>query len=213
MIKNVLFDLDGTIINSKEGIVNAFNHALKSMNIEYNGNMDNFIGPPLNDTFKNVFNLSEADTIYAMKKFREYYKEKGVGESELYKGIKDLIIELKNSNKKLILATSKAEVFAKQTLQIHEIKEYFDFISGATLDSSRVKKADVIKYAIDSNNLNIDECIMVGDRAEDIRGANQNNMKSIGVLYGFGSLNELQDAGANYIAKDINELKEILYKI
>lgn len=214
MIKNVFFDLDGTITDSREGIINGFVYALKYYGIEVEDRkyLEKFIGPSLLDTFKNEYKFDEEQAILAVAKYREYYSEKGLKENKLYDGIKDLIIELTNNNKNVVLATAKPTVYTNEILEIHGIKQYFKFISGATLDGSRVKKADIIKYALENlKPINLEECIMVGDRTYDIAGAKENNMKSIGVTYGFGSEQELKSAGANYIAHSIEELKNIIF--
>ena len=214
MIKHVFFDLDGTITDSREGIINGFVYALKYYCIEVEDRkyLEKFIGPSLLDTFKNEYKFDEEQAILAVAKYREYYSEKGLKENKLYDGIKDLIIELTNNNKNVVLATAKPTVYTNEILEIHGIKQYFKFISGATLDGSRVKKADIIKYALENlKPINLEECIMVGDRAYDIAGAKENNMKSIGVTYGFGSEQELKSAGANYIVHSIKELKNIIF--
>ena len=136
----------------------------------------NLLVHPLNESFRNTFNLNDEQTDFAVKKYREYYRSIGINQNELYDGIKELIIDLKNNNKKVIVATSKPTIFTEKILETHEMKKYFNYISGATLDFARVKKADIISYAIEKNNLKNDECIMVGDRAEDIKGAKENKV-------------------------------------
>lgn len=215
MIKNVLFDLDGTLTDSREGIINGFEHALNHFGIEVEDRkyLERFIGPSLADSFKNEYKFNEQQVKIAIGKYREYYSEKGLKENKLYDGIKELIIELASKNINVILATSKPQVFSEKILENFEIKQYFKFISGATLDGSRVEKGDVIKYAIDNiETINLEECIMVGDRKFDINGARENHIKSIGVTYGFGTEEELEEAGADYIAHNAEELRNILLK-
>lgn len=215
MIKNVFFDLDGTITDSSEGIINGFVHALEHFGIEVEDKnyLKKFIGPSLADSFRNEYKFDEEQTKLAIAKYREYYSVTGLKESKLYDGIKELIIDLANNNINVILATAKPQVFSDKILENYEIKKYFKFISGATLDGSRLNKGDIIKYAIDNlEQINLEECIMVGDRKHDIEGAKENNIKSIGVTYGFGSEEELKTAGANYIAHNAEELKRILFE-
>lgn len=215
MIKNVFFDLDGTITDSREGIINGFKHALSYFNIEVEDEkyLEKFIGPSLYETFKNEYKLDEKQAQVAINKYREYYSTHGLKENKLYDGIKELIIDLANNKQNVILATAKPEVFAEEILEMYGLKQYFHFIGGASLDESRIQKADVISYSIkNSGPINIEECIMVGDRAHDVNGAKENNMKCVGVTYGFGSEEELKKAGASYIAKDAEELRKILMK-
>lgn len=213
MIKYVFFDLDGTIVNSSEGIINAFKTTLKYFNIEVEDKfvLDFLIGPPLITIFQKYFKLNEEEADKAIKIFRRYYSEKGVNQNCLYEGIKELFQNLKNKGKTLIIATSKPTIFTEKILERHGIKQYFDFISGATLDDTRIKKGDIIKYAIENMNiLNLEECIMVGDKSQDVEGAKQNNMKSIGVTYGFGTREELESSGATYIVDNVKDISNII---
>lgn len=215
MIKNVFFDLDGTITDSREGILNGFDYALAYFNIKVKDRkaLEKFIGPSLAESFENEYGFNKEQTTLAISKYREYYSVKGLKENELYEGLKELIIELAKNNINVILATAKPQVFAEQILEDFDMKKYFKFISGATLDGTRNGKAVIIKYAIDNlENIDLEETIMVGDRKHDIEGAKENNMKSIGVTYGFGSEEELRKAGADYIAHNAEELKSILLK-
>ena len=213
MIKNVFFDLDGTITDSREGIINGFEYALNHFGIKLEDRKyaEKFIGPSLAESFSKEYKFDEEKTTLAVAKYREYYSTRGLKENKLYEGLKELIIDLANNNINVILATAKPQVFSEQILENFGIKKYFKFISGATMDGTRGKKSDIIKYAIDNlEQINLNECVMVGDRKHDIEGAKENNMKSIGVTYGFGSEEELKNAGANYIAHNAEELKCIL---
>lgn len=213
MIKNVFFDLDGTITDSREGIINGFVYALEHFGLEVEDKkyLERFIGPSLLETFINEYGFDEDKANLAIEKYREYYSQKGLKESDLYDGIRELIKDLASNNINVILATAKPQVYSEQILENYGIKKYFKFVSGATLDGSRNEKADIIKYALNSiEGINIEECIMVGDRHYDIDGAKENNMKSIGVTYGFGTEKELKDAGANFIAHNADDLRSIL---
>lgn len=214
MFENIFLDLDGTIIDSKEGIVNSVIYSLKNFNIEVKNReeLEKFIGPPLNESFKEFYNFNEKQTELAIKLFRERYETTGLWEAKLYPGIKELINDLKKSGKRVILATSKPEKFAKKILEGFKMDKDFFLIIGATLDGSRSAKKDVIKFALDKiKDINLEECIMIGDRNYDILGAKENNMKSIGVTYGFGTKPELETAGADYIEEDVEELRKILF--
>ncbi|MBQ8203046.1 MAG: HAD family hydrolase [Clostridia bacterium] len=197
-----LFDLDGTIVDSGLGITNSVMYALKKWNIEVGDRTElyRFVGPPLYESFEKFYGFSKEDAIKAVEAYREYYREKGVLEYELYEGIADTLKELKARGKKIILATSKPEVFATMILKHSGLFELFDFIAGATLDGSLIKKEDVIAYALKGvGNVDTKKAVMVGDRSHDIMGAHMNGIDSVGVTYGYGSREELAGENATYI--------------
>ncbi|WP_238899875.1 HAD family hydrolase [Clostridium sp. YIM B02500] len=209
----ILFDLDGTLTDSGEGITKSVQYALKSFGILVDDlkELNKFIGPPLKDSFKEYYNFDEEKAQLGLVKYREYFAEKGIYENKLYDGIPELLEVLKKNNKKIVLATSKPEVYARQILQYFKIDKYFDFAAGADFEETRVNKGDVIKYALQEANIaDLSKVIMVGDREHDIIGAKENNIKSVGVLYGFGDVIELTQARAEYIVKDTEELLNIL---
>lgn len=198
---NVLFDLDGTLTDSFHGITNSVVYALKKFGIEVEDKrkLSVFIGPPLFESFSVHFGMSDDDAVRAVSYYREYYSEKGIYESVVYDGVVPLLEELKARGKKLYVATSKPEVFSVKIIEHFGLSKYFEFVAGALLDKSRIEKADIIKYAVATNKLDAGSCVMVGDRKHDILGAKESGMTSIGVLYGYGSREELASAGADYI--------------
>lgn len=204
----ILFDLDGTITDSQEGIKNSVEYALKHFNIEVKDRADlnKYIGPPLRQSFMEFAGLSEADSHTAMTKYREYYGPKGIFENKVYKGIPELLEKLKTKGKKIILATSKPWIYAEIILEHFDLKKYFDFVAGSELNGVRTNKADVIAYAVERYKIPVSDAAMVGDREHDILGAKENNIKTIGVLYGFGSRQELESAGADYIAENVENI-------
>lgn len=205
----ILFDLDGTITDSGEGITKSVQYALKSFGISVDNleDLNKFIGPPLKDSFKKYYNFDDEKAELGLKKYREYYADKGIFENNLYDGIVEVLDTLVKNNKKIILATSKPEVYAKQILKYFKIDKYFNFVAGSDFEETRVKKGDVIKYALEGAKVSeLSKVIMVGDREHDIIGAKENNIKSIGVLYGYGDVVELTQARAEYIVKTPNEL-------
>jgi len=209
---HVLLDLDGTITNPKEGITRAVAYALDSFSMPYKSldSLCSFIGPPLDTSFME-FGLSKSDTQIAIAKFREYYADKGIFECELFEGIPDLLKTLKQDGKKIFLATSKALFFAKIVLEHYNITEYFDFISGSELDGTRVIKGEVIAYALEQTNTTVtSSVVMVGDRRHDIIGAKSQKLCSVGILYGFGSKEELEAENADYLIDTIENLKTFL---
>lgn len=204
----ILFDLDGTITDSQEGIKNSVEYALKHFNIEVKDRADlnKYIGPPLRQSFMEFAGLSEADSHRAMTKYREYYGPKGIFENKVYDGIPELLKKLKTEGKKIILATSKPWIYAEIILEHFDLKKYFDFVAGSELNGVRTRKADVIAYAVERYKISVSDAVMVGDREHDISGAKENNIKTIGVLYGFGSRQELESAGADYIAENVENI-------
>lgn len=215
MYQYILFDLDGTLSNSAEGITKCIQYALEyyGITVEDRKELERFIGPPLEECFIQWYDFSEAKAAEAKIKTREYFSTKGIWENKLYQGVQDLLQVLKQQGKTILLATSKPQVYAEQILDQHHIKEYFDFVGGSMLDGTRSKKADVIAYILEQMKLsNNQECIMVGDTKHDILGAKENNMDSIGVLYGFGSKEEVEKAEPTYIVTEVKDILEIIQK-
>ncbi|HFI0214248.1 TPA: HAD family hydrolase [Streptococcus suis] len=212
MYQTILFDLDGTLTDSGQGILHSVAYALDQMGIDEPdlANLQRFIGPPLYESFSRFYQLNPADTQAAVDAFRVYFKDKGMFENQLYDGILPLLESLKQAGKTLAIATSKPEVFAKQILEYFDIAHYFDVIAGASLDSSRISKTDVISYALAQLNYEPQTTIMVGDREHDIEGAQANQLASIGVLYGYGNRQELEEAGASWIIETVPDLQKIL---
>ncbi|CYV20136.1 HAD family hydrolase [Streptococcus suis] len=212
MYQTILFDLDGTLTDSGQGILNSVAYALEKMGIEEpdTANLNRFIGPPLYESFSRFYQLSPEDTQSAVDAFRVYFKEKGMFENQLYPGIIPLLEELRTVGKTLVIATSKPEIFAKQILEHFGIAHYFDVIAGASLDSSRISKADVIGYAINQLEAFPKHAVMIGDREHDIEGARMHQLPAIGVLYGYGSKQEFEKAGATMIVETVQDLKKVL---
>lgn len=213
MYTTVLFDLDGTITDSGAGILNSIRYTLKKYNIviEDETELNKFVGPPLHDSFINFCGFSPEESVKAVEYYREYYREKGIYENELYDGVEAMLQELVNAGKKIILATSKPEVFAVEILRYFQIDKYFDFAGGATMDGVRSKKADVIAYALEKGSVtDLSSAVMVGDREQDIFGAKEAGIDSIGVLYGYGGKAELQSAGATYIAGTVKDVIKLV---
>lgn len=208
----IFMDLDGTISDPKEGITKAVAHALSyyGIRVENLDMLEKFIGPPLMDSFQNFYGFSEERGREAVEKYREYFGRQGLFENVLYDGMRELLSEAVSLGKKLVIATSKPEVYTEKILKYFDIEKYFLFAAGSTLDGSRSKKGDVIRYALDSLKIRADQAVMVGDRKHDVIGAKENGLYSIGVLYGYGDRKELEIAGADCIVTDVQELKEKL---
>ena len=213
MYKYILFDLDGTLTDPAIGITNGVMYALEKYGIKVSDRKELycFIGPPLVDAFMKYYGFSEADAKQAVVYYREFFRNTGIYENRVYDGVEEMLKSLKNSGKTLILATSKPEEFAEIVLNHFNLRQYFDCVVGATFDGTLNYKSDVIRVALDRGQVsNINDAVMVGDRHHDIEGAKQNNLKSVGVLYGFGDRQELENAKADFIAKTPKELLKIL---
>ncbi|WP_028856263.1 HAD family hydrolase [Psychrilyobacter atlanticus] len=211
--KYILFDLDGTLTDPGVGITKAVQYALKKNNIveESLGTLEKFIGPPLKDSFVEFYSFDEKMVSDSIQYFREYFRKNGIFENEVYSGIRDLLGELKNRDCKIAVATSKPTVFANTVLKHFGMMEYFDLVVGSNLDGTLGNKAEIINCVIENLKIkNLKETIMIGDRKYDVIGAEKNNIDSIGVLYGYGSLEELEAASPTYIVDSISQLYKLL---
>ncbi|MGM0652398.1 MAG: HAD family hydrolase [Bacillota bacterium] len=209
---HILFDLDGTLTDSAEGVTRSVQYALRQYNIDAAlEELRSFIGPPLHQSFIEVYGFSKQEAYRAVEYYRDYYRDMGIFENEVYPGIPELLDNLYQSRKKIYLATSKPVFFAEKILSYFKLDHYFTTIAGSNLDGSRVEKQEVIAHVLENNKmLNIDETVMVGDRKHDIIGARTWNLNSIGVTYGYGSLEELQEAAPTLQATSVPELQELL---
>lgn len=208
MFNTVLFDLDGTLTDPGRGITNSVAYSLKKFGIEVEDKKElyKFIGPPLYESFMKYYGFSKEKAETAVEYFREYFRDTGIFENEVYDGIENLLNEIRVSGRKIILATSKPEEFAKRILVHFGLNKYFDFIAGATMDSSRVEKSDVIAYALKEGCYSSENAVMIGDKMHDILGAKKNGLASIGVLFGYGSRDELEKANADFIAETVEDI-------
>ena len=213
MDKYIFFDLDGTLTDPGKGITNSVAYALKKFGIDEpdHTKLYPFIGPPLKNSFMEYYGFDEEKAERGILYYREYYRDKGIYENELCEGVDSLLKELYERGYKLVLATSKPDVFAKTILEYFDIEKYFSFIGGADMSETRVTKSDVIRYILDSLDIkDTSDILMVGDRKYDVCGAREFGIETIGVLYGYGSAEELKSAGAKYLAENT---KEVLEKI
>lgn len=213
MYQTVLFDLDGTLTDPGVGITNSVAYALEKYGIKTEDRtaLYPFIGPPLQESFELFYHFSSTDAKQAVGYYREYYEEKGIYENLLYEGMPELLAELSDAGKTLLVATSKPERFAVQILTHFDIRKYFTYIAGSRMDGTRTGKQEVIAYALESAGIkNRSAAIMIGDRKYDIAGAKQVGIASIGVLFGYGNRQELECAKADYIVSDLEEIRRIV---
>lgn len=207
----MLFDLDGTLTNPGLGITNSVAYALKKYGIDVKDRTElyKFIGPPLLNSFQDYYGFSEEQAAQAVEYYREYYQKTGIYENYVYEGIPELLKELKAEGITLLVATSKPEPFARLIMEHYHLADYFTYIAGATMDNkTRVKKADVIRYAMQNCEAeDKKKLVMVGDRKHDILGAKEVEIDSVGVLFGYGDREELEQAGATYIAETVEAIR------
>lgn len=215
MYQYALFDLDGTLTDPSLGITNSIMHALSKMGREIPSreSLYRFIGPPLVPAFREFLGMTPDEAEQAVVFYREYFSVTGLFENTPYDGIAELLAKLKERGVILAVATSKPERFAAQIIEHFGLAEYFTLVCGASMDSSRSKKGDVIAYALGKLGLTDEDkpsVLMIGDRHHDIEGAKENGLASAGVLWGFGEETELKNAGADAITHDMNELFTII---
>ena len=228
MYEVILFDLDGTVTDPGEGITNSVMYALDKFDIKVaeRSQLYKFIGPPLRESFAEFYHFDDVKCEQAVAYYREYYKDQGIYENKLYDGMEQLLKDIKASGRKIALATSKPESFAKEILQYFHIDSYFDVVAGSTLDNTRTSKEEVIAYALkecgvadfrnmlDINTIipeyrgvkDLSQVVMIGDRKYDILGAKKIGIDSIGVLFGYGEEKELREAGATHIAARVEDI-------
>ena len=220
--ETALFDLDGTLTDSGPGIMNSIRYALTKSGIAVPGEdvLRTFIGPPLKEQFEKVFGLDSREGAEMVVKYREYYSEKGIYENRVYDGVPEMLGRLRDAGIRVLMATSKPEIFAKRIADHFDFAKYFDFIGGACMDGTRTDKYEVIEYVLSSGgslerslvpvSVNRESTVMVGDRSHDITGAKKAGIHSLGVLYGYGSEEELHAAGVERIAKTPGEAADII---
>ena len=209
MKKYVFFDLDGTLTDPALGITNSILYALEKMGKPQppREELYVFIGPPLHSAFKEFLGMTDLEAETAIKFYREYFSVTGLLENKPYDGVGNMLASLRDSDYILCVATSKPEQFAKRILEHFELADYFNFICGASMDSSRNTKTAVLKYLLTQvGDVSAETAVMVGDRHHDIDGAKNLGLESIGVLWGYGSRDELENSGADHIAADMNDL-------
>lgn len=210
----ILFDLDGTLTDPKEGITKCVAHALDHFGIHVDDldTLTNFIGPPLVVSFAEFYGMDEKQAEIAVAKYRERFGTVGWAENVPYPDIAELLAELKADRKKLVVATSKPEEYAVKILEHFGLAGYFDLICGAPMHAPKGHgKADVIRDAMTRANItDLADTVMVGDRLHDVEGAHAVGLSAIGVLWGYGDRAEHAACGAEFIVSDMAELRRLL---
>ncbi len=215
--KYLLFDLDGTLTDPKEGITKCVQHGLQSIGIIENDEavLLSFIGPPLQESFPSIYNLDEAQTTQAIAAFRQRFSTIGLFENQAFEGAAEMLESIKTQypNKKIALATSKPKDFAVRILEKYDLLQYFDILDGSNLDGTKIHKHEVIESVLEQLKLTPEdypEVLMIGDRKHDVEGAAQFGIDCIGVQFGYANEGELKDAGAKYIVDTMEELQDFL---
>ena len=211
---NILFDLDGTLTDPKEGIINSVKFALAKFGVNESevGDLMKFIGPPLHVSFRDFCGFSKENTELAVQYFREYFTDKGINENRIFPGVVELLESLKSRNLRIVLATSKPTVHANTVLDKFEIAKYFQYVKGSNLNGTESGKTEIISHIIEKFKLEKESTVMIGDRFYDIIGAKENGIDSIGVTFGYGSESELKEAGATYICGNVKEIGLLLFE-
>lgn len=208
----LLFDLDGTLTDPFEGITRSVEYALNAFGITVADRRElaSFIGPPLVESLTEQFGFTMEDAVAAVAKYREYFSVKGLYENELFEGIPELLRDCREAGYKISMATSKPTHYARIIAEHFDIARYFDAIHGSSLDGSRITKSSVVAEVVEEERLDPARALMIGDRRHDVEGAGKHGIRTVGVLYGYGTLEEHTAAGAAYIVKDISELRQLL---
>jgi len=214
---HVFFDLDGTLTDPWEGITKSLQYGLGKVGITIGDEKEliSFIGPPLQDSLRDNYNLGEDDIKTVMFYFRERYSVKGIYENILFDGTEEMLKMLMGQGRGIYLATSKPEQYAREILRHFDIEKYFNGVYGATMDESLVEKVDILNSALTKENINSANAIMVGDRIHDISGAEKVGMNSIFLALGYANEQEAEVLGkmATYTASNMQELCNLFLNI
>lgn len=212
-MKTVLFDLDGTLSNSKEGITKSAQYALHHFGIEEPDldKLEFFIGPPLTYTFETHYGMDPETAVAATAKYRERYHEIGIYECHMYEGVETLLQHLREKGYRIGMASSKPEESCRTILKYFGILEYFDDVTGATMDGRIATKAEVLREALRRmEEQDQSRVVLIGDTRFDVEGAGEVGIPCIGITYGFGSRAELEESGAIAVFDTLEEVEEYL---
>ena len=219
MFKYAFFDLDGTLTQTEFGIINSINYALDKMGIQVTDreSVKRFIGPPLTAAFEDFYDMNDEDAAKATKIYREYYNAGEMYNAPLYDGVEKVLADLYEKGVKMYIVTSKPKVFAEKIADHFDVLKYFEKVVGPELSEKSYSKAFLVKTAMEdcgeipsSEEERLKDYVMVGDRFYDIEGAVANSISSIGVLYGYGEREELEKAGATFIAETAPDITGIV---
>ena len=212
-MKNYFFDLDGTLTDSADGIINSVIYAVGTYGIEETDReaLKAFVGPPLKESLMNRYGFDSEQADEAVIRFRSRFSTIGIFENSLYEGIPQVLAAIKARGDRVILATSKPEEYARRILDHFDLTKFFDFICGANLaENNRLEKDEVLQYALETSGSIPADSYMIGDRKFDMNSGKKFGLSTVGVLYGYGSREELESAGADLICETVEQLKAVL---
>jgi phosphoglycolate phosphatase len=211
--ENVFFDLDGTLTDPREGIVNCLQYAMQGLGLAAATESDlvRFIGPPLQDIFADLVGPGDTEMIEkGVTLYRERFSTRGLFENRVYGGIESLLKTLVAGGRSMYVVTSKPHIDARRIVRHFGLDSYFQGVYGPELDGTRKDKADLIAHLFRQESLSVDGTVMVGDRCYDVAGATANRLPTVGVLWGYGSQAELTRAGAWKVCRTPHDLLDVL---
>ncbi len=207
----LLFDLDGTLTDSTEGIVRCLEYALERMGFDIPDDTNKFLGPPLYRSFAEFCGMNEEQVNEAVRIFRERYSTVGLFENRVYEGVPEMLKRLRDGGKRIMVATSKPEVYAVRIFDRFGLSQFFEIVGGANINGTRNDKDEVIEYVLGKAGISDrNSVLMIGDRRQDVIGAHKTGLKCMGILWGFGSIEELTEAGADFIAETPEKAADML---
>lgn len=207
----LLFDLDGTLTDSTEGIVRCLEYALERMGFDIPEDKNKFLGPPLYRSFAEFCGMNEEQVNEAVRIFRERYSTVGLFENRVYEGVPEMLKRLRDGGKRIMVATSKPEVYAVRIFDRFGLSQFFEIVGGANINGTRNDKDEVIEYVLEKAGISDrSSVLMIGDRRQDVLGAHKTGLKCMGILWGFGSIEELTEAGADFIAETPEKAADML---
>jgi phosphoglycolate phosphatase len=213
MLSNIFFDLDGTLTDSKEGIIKCIDYALEKLGypVPKGFNINDCLGPPLRVSFRRLLNSNDEVLIErAVATYRERFSTIGLFENKVYPGIPELLSALHEKSLKLYIVTTKPKVFAGRIMEHFQLAHRFDAIYGTELNGRFDNKADLIEFILQNRKLRAEETVMIGDKREDIVAGKANRTKTIGVTYGYGSLQEITEAAPDGICGSPSEIQKLI---
>jgi phosphoglycolate phosphatase len=210
---DLIFDLDGTLTDPSVGITRCYIHALRALGREppTAAELERHIGPPMRSVLAELLGTHDADEVETgVRIYRERFSTVGLFENAPYPGIADALAQLRSRGYRLFVCTSKPEVYALRIVQHFKLAEYFQRIYGCELDGTRGEKTELLAYLLERESVEPSSAVMIGDRLHDVRAAKANGLRSVGVLYGFGSAAELERAGADVLCPSVSDLPAVI---
>lgn len=211
-VEAALFDFDGTLLDTSEGIFKSLRHAFAAGGRPEPDDRElrRFIGPPIRDALRRFYGCSEEETAFLITKYREHYADKGLWYARVYKGVPELLQALNTAGLRLAIASSKPVIFIELLLKKYDLYRYFTHIGGVRSDTNASGKAGIIREGLRALNVRPASALMVGDRKYDIDAARETGLSCLAVLYGFGSLGEFREHGAAFVAHTPEEVQKII---